>query len=241
MADRSQPLILEALTRAVAVPTGLALHGSKSIPGLFAGSAAARLAARHCTDEGYLQVAHSETKGRKTTEFYAITEKGLAFLLKEVSPRPILEALVQALEKRGGEIGTLLAVAEQTRASFAALKATAEKVLQQLHERPQPSAPVHAAAPANGSSTWPLALLEHLHQRQQAGLLDDCPLPELLQVVRVKAAEISLGQFHDELRRLHAQAKIYLHPWTGPLYEMPEPTCALLTGHEIAYYASIRT
>ena len=31
-----------------------------------------------------------------------------------------------------------------------------------------------------------------------------------------------------------------VHPWTGPMYEMPEPSFALLVGHEVAYYASYR-
>jgi hypothetical protein len=51
---------------------------------------------------------------------------------------------------------------------------------------------------------------------------------------------LSIGQFHDVLRRLHERDQVYLHPWTGPLYAMPEPQVALLVGHEIAYYASIR-
>ena len=42
------------------------------------------------------------------------------------------------------------------------------------------------------------------------------------------------------LRRLHAEERIYLHPWTGPLCELPQPPLALLVGHEIAYYASAR-
>jgi hypothetical protein len=51
---------------------------------------------------------------------------------------------------------------------------------------------------------------------------------------------LTIGHFHDTLRELHEQEKIYLHPWTGPLYEMAEPAYALLAGHEIAFYASIR-
>ena len=31
--------------------------------------------------------------------------------------------------------------------------------------------------------------------------------------------------------------QVYLHPWTGPLYALPEPAFALLVGHEVAYYA----
>ena len=44
----------------------------------------------------------------------------------------------------------------------------------------------------------------------------------------------------DGLRKLHQQEQIYLHPWTGPLYDLPEPALALLVGHEVAYYASRR-
>jgi hypothetical protein len=50
---------------------------------------------------------------------------------------------------------------------------------------------------------------------------------------------MSLGSFHDALRRLQDAGQIYLHPWTGPLHEIPEPPCALLVGHVVAYYASI--
>jgi hypothetical protein len=42
------------------------------------------------------------------------------------------------------------------------------------------------------------------------------------------------------LRLLYDAGRIYLHPWTGPLYAVPEPTFALLVGHNVAYYASLR-
>ena len=51
---------------------------------------------------------------------------------------------------------------------------------------------------------------------------------------------MSVGLFHDALRQLHEDHQVYLHPWTGPLYALPEPAFALLVGHEVAYYASIR-
>jgi hypothetical protein len=31
-----------------------------------------------------------------------------------------------------------------------------------------------------------------------------------------------------------------LHPWAGPIYEIPEPELAMLVGHAIAYYVSLR-
>lgn len=72
-----------------------------------------------------------------------------------------------------------------------------------------------------------------------SGASQDLPLPDLYR--RLEAAgSVSVGQFHDALRQLHDDHQVYLHPWTGPLYALPEPAFALLVGHEVAYYASIR-
>lgn len=74
---------------------------------------------------------------------------------------------------------------------------------------------------------------------RRGGRGQDCPLPELYRKLE-PGARLSIGHFHDCLRRLHEENQIYLHPWTGPLYALPEPAYALLVGHEIAYYASVR-
>ena len=70
---------------------------------------------------------------------------------------------------------------------------------------------------------------------------EDCPLPKLFDSLSVCEPLPTIGEFHDCLRRLHAEGAIYLHPWTGPLYALPEPAYALLAGHNIAYYASLRS
>lgn len=82
-------------------------------------------------------------------------------------------------------------------------------------------------------------MLDALRSWQAPRRLSDCPLPELYRCVRRAAPRMSIGQFQDALRSLYQKHTIYLHPWTGPLYEMPEPALALLAGHEIAYYASL--
>ena len=63
---------------------------------------------------------------------------------------------------------------------------------------------------------------------------------ELFRRLQALSPGLTLGAFHDALRRLHDGGHIYLHPWTGPLYDIPEPACALLVGHMVAYYASGR-
>lgn len=246
MADKSTQLMLEALSRAVAEPTGLPLYGSKAAPGLFAATAPARQAAEKCKEEGYLHVIRVETRGKSQREVCAITEKGLAWLLEQVSPRQVLEQLVQGLEARNDQVNELVAAARQSQASLDTLKVTIQQVLSRLQ---QPTTPPAAAAAvnglgqdpsANGSETWLSAVVHHLADWQAHRQLEDCPLPELYRRARRLAPALTVGHFHDGIRRLHEQQLIYLHPWTGPLYEIPEPALALMVGHEIAYYVSKR-
>lgn len=97
--------------------------------------------------------------------------------------------------------------------------------------------------PAHAEPTDDLAVLirEHLAEWHVASpTIADCPLPEIYRRLCAEAEKPSIGQFHDALRRLHDDHMIWLHPWTGPLYDLPYPACALLVGHEIAYFASLR-
>ena len=96
-----------------------------------------------------------------------------------------------------------------------------------------------------GAGPWAVAgyrMGEHaLAAWQRRQPIGDCPLPELWRGARATSPGLTIGQFHDALRQLSDERVLSLHPWTGPLYEMPEPETALLAGHEIAYYASGRT
>ncbi len=103
-----------------------------------------------------------------------------------------------------------------------------------LKQRKKPAS--HAPA----AEIWLGTALSFLKQRLDRGAAGDCPLPELYRQARLSAPALSVGQFHDGLRTLHDREQIYLHPWTGPLYDLPEPALALLAGHEVAYYASPR-
>ena len=178
----------------------------------------------------------------------------MAYLLSQVSPRQVLEDFVRALETRQQQSDELLDLAQQMQQSLEALKTNVEKVLQQVHQTegsaerggtesvfsPASSATTMRRIPRRPPSAPGTALhdavLAELTRWQHSGASEDCPLPHLYRQVSAP----SIGQFHDALRQLHDREKIYLHPWTGPLYDIPEPPYALLIGHEIAYYASIR-
>ena len=238
MADKSNQIVLDALNRAAAEPAGLPLYGNKAHPGLFRNTNPAKQAAQRCKQEGLLCVVRTEAKGKTPRELCAITEKGLAYLLNEVSPRAILETLVRVLEARQGQIGELTELTREARAGLSTLQTTAERVLQAIEKA---TASNGFLSLSNGSDAWMPAVLTFLVQWQTSKPSEDCPLPELFRRARQTSPTITIGHFHDGLRRLHEQERIYLHPWSGPLYEIPEPQYALLVGHEIAYYASLRT
>jgi hypothetical protein len=251
LADKSTRLIRDALTRAAAEPDGCALIAGKNEPGLFPGSAAARTTAELCKREGYLQVVRTELKGKVPREICALTDKGRQFLVREANPREVLEDFLRVLESRQADVAALADSVRHVQQSLQGIQAAVVDVLPRLtapHANastngvPMNGSALRAAPPANAAASVDLiadvkAKLAEWHVA--AGASEDCPLPELYRRLET-AGRASIGQFHDGLRQLHDERLIYLHPWTGPLYALPEPAFALLVGHEIAYYASIR-
>jgi hypothetical protein len=238
LAEKSTQLILEALNRAAADPEGVPLHSGKAATGLFSSTAAGKQAARQCKEEGLLRTVRTESKGKTTTEVCAITEKGLAFLLCQVSPRQVFEEFLRVLHSRQGQVEELLSTARRMQESMDALKGSAERAFQQVLK---PAHEIGSAQVSNGAEIWLAAVMAYLARHLESGATDDCALPVLYRHAQQTAPRLTIGQFHDGLRKLHDQQQIYLHGWTGPLYDLPEPPLALLVGHEIAYYASIHT
>jgi hypothetical protein len=277
VADKPQQLVLDALSRAAADPAGTPLFGAKADPGLFPNTAAAKLAARKALDEGLLHIVRTEARGKQTRELCAITEKGLRFLLEQVSPKQVLEDFVRVLERREGQVSDLLAAATRMAESLDGLKAAVALVLPQVRAE---RVSVRAGSVSDGSGSHPSLTLaartagnRSVHHMNgvatleapavvvapdtlddlagavlarlsdwaaSAGAAQDCPLPELYRSLTCREVPPTIGAFHDCLRQLHADRRVYLHPWTGPLYALPEPAYALLAGHNVAYYASTR-
>jgi hypothetical protein len=252
VADKSSQLVLTALARAASAGSGVPWHGGRSAPGLFPTTAVGKQAAQRSRDEGLLRptAEPAPAAGRPTgPELGAITDKGMAYLLSQVSPKQVLEDMVRALEAREAQVGQLLAAVRTMQTAFQALKSSAEQALAaagrpgrdlkalfadfcRSGETNGESAPVPAAAPADEAILACLA--------GWSAPMQDCPLPELYRQACARRPGLSVGQFHDALRRLHDAEQVYLHPWAGPLYELPEPPYALLVGHLVAYYASLR-
>jgi hypothetical protein len=268
VADKLTQQITDALSKAAADPAGLPLYAAKADPGLF--PAAAKLAAQKCVADGLVKVVRTDTKGKTTRELYALTDAGWEYLLAAVNPKQVLEDFVRVLEARQEEVGELLTTARRMADSLQGLKDAAARVLPRVAavriQQPNSSATfpkrevgdraacllpfplrggVHhmngtavLADPAADLAAGVLARLSDWAASANAG--EDCPLPELYRGLSVLDPAPSIGAFHDCLRQLHAAGTVYLHPWTGPLYALPEPALALLVGHNVAYYASPR-
>jgi len=237
MADSSTQLILDALSVAAAEPSGMALFGTRSRPGLFPSSAAARQAAARCRELDLLKTLRTETKGKTRHEICALSEQGLTFLLNQAGPKRVLENIARTLEPRMTVLDGLVDAVKQTQADLSALRTAAERALVEVGT---PSNGALAALNHHGLDGWMTSLLDHLERRHRADAIEDCPLPELFRACRQTQTALTIGEFHDGLRRWYERERVYLHPWTGPLHEIPEPAYALLIGHEIAYYASLR-
>lgn len=258
MADKITQQIIDALTKVAAVPGGLPLYASKTDAGLFPNTTAAKPAAQKCMTDGLIRMVGTETKGKITRDLYGITEAGWEFLLAAVNPKQVLEDFVRVLEARQGEVGELLDTARRMADSLQGLKEAVARVLPTVSMtrigpalRSTNSTALRSASRLNGVPepvSCAIAVMEaDLAPAILARLTDwsgtageDCPLPELFRSLSRLESPPTIGEFHDCLRRLHADGAIYLHPWTGPLYAIPEPAYALLVGHGIMYYASAR-
>src|SRR2546423_12803503 len=140
--------MLDALSRAVAEPTGLPLFGSKRSPGLFVATSAARFAAQRCVEEALVRVLRQEPRGKTTQDICAITDKGLHYLLDQVSPHQVLEDLVRAVEGRQTQLQELTSAVRQAQGSLDGMRTATLQVIQQLHRCPDTPMPQGATAHA---------------------------------------------------------------------------------------------
>jgi hypothetical protein len=79
-------------------------------------------------------------------------------------------------------------------------------------------------------------LQQHVQQHKRQSPLRPLDLPQLFRFARSRQPDLSLGQFHDLVRRLSDAGRIRLSPFTQAMYQLPEPQCAMIVGREIMYY-----
>lgn len=230
MADKLTQLVVEALSRAAADPTGVPLWASRSEAGLFPPTSAAKPAAKRCLDDGFLQTLPADPRNRISKELVRITAKGTEFLLDQANPKQVLEDIARVLEARQAEVAELQSAVRRMADGLEALATILSAVT------PRTAMARAAAEPTD----LPATILAHL-AKWTAATQQDCPLPDVFAAATAAHPGLTVGRFHDALRLLHAAGRVYLHPWTGPLYAVPDPSVALLSGHNVAYYASVKS
>src|SRR5262245_40467472 len=127
--DKTQPLILEALEHSIREPAGLPLHGKG---GLFPSGAAGKQAAQACLAQGWLQSVRTETKGKAKVEHFTLSESGLAHLLERTSARPILESLLEAIQRCQSRIHDWIDSVQKSQGYLDSLRSTAYRILEQM-------------------------------------------------------------------------------------------------------------
>lgn len=98
----------------------------------------------------------------------------------------------------------------------------------------QTSAP--AAVPADD---WGQEVVRLVTEQKQRHAFQRLTLPQLFERVRARRPDLTLGQFHDGLRRLQDDKRIRLSPYTQALATIDDPRTALFLDREVKYYVEL--
>jgi hypothetical protein len=236
----------------LADPAAKVLYGSKKQSGFFdSGALAVKQAGQFCLDQGWLEpTGHFEGKGKSRKERYRLTPAGAREVLENSEPVTLLRGAADSLRQNAEQLESLRSSVQETlssldrqRQNVRGLTELVTKIQDRLRLPDLPqletgwqragSGPV---SPASCEADWLPRILEHLEGYQRRHPYGHCPLPELFHHV-AEPTGLTIGQFHDGLRRLVDEGKIRLHAFTGAAYQLQEEQFALVGGQEIKYYA----
>ncbi|MBM4073338.1 MAG: hypothetical protein FJ271_31110 [Planctomycetes bacterium] len=202
-------------------------------------------------------------KGKAKKELFILSPAGIQAVLAQTDPKPILESLRAGLERIEsqsanivGEVrGNLIAVLETVKTTLlgaleplAALRdlTSIKQSISQVLERIKPvdvgqfvnkaSGPVQSDA---ADDQWLEVVLRMAADQRQMNPFQRLTLPQIFERLKGERLNLSLGQFHDGLRRLHQQNRIRLGPFTQALATLDDPRNALYLDREVKYYVEL--
>lgn len=265
-AVQAEALALAALSQMLGDPSPRLLHGAKGQVGVFASaSAAEKSAAKLCLDHGWLvKTGELPGKGKAKKELFCLSAVGIQAVLAQSDPKPLLESLragLERIEAQSGNIvgevrGNLVAALDAMNTTIlgaleplAALRDLAQikQNLSQVLERVQPvdveqllnRAPIPVAPAASADERWLEAVPRMAAEQRQKNPFQRLTLPQIFERLKEERPDLSLGQFHDGLRRLHQQNRIRLGPYTQALATLDDPRNALYLDREVKYYVEL--
>lgn len=233
------PLAVEALLRAAADPRPLKLHGTKASPGIFLSSTApAKSAARRCLDKGWLEsTGEFVGKGKTAKETYRITPAGIDFALKNAPEAKLLGDLLAAADGHQQTLRQLADALDRTRRAAEAQN----KLLLDLQQKKQLATGAEGCVRGetvakSSDADWLEKIVDYVRDYRRDHPHRSCSFAELYRRV-AEPAGMTIGQFHDGLRRLSRERKISLEPWTGAMSDLEEDHLALVLAKETKFYA----
>jgi hypothetical protein len=247
MSDRITEVLAEALKRALDDPAAeRRLYKSGKLDGLFPGrGGAGGQAAARALAEGLLEPVRTETRGKALIEWVRLTPRGVEFLHEHESPAAALHGLRDALRANRQAVPLWLAdmraalhglderLAADARRWEQRLDALTRRVEETLRRLDAAGPPEEVAR----VYPWAADALTYLDRRRGGGADGDCPLPELFGALARQHAGLSVGAFHEGLRRLRERRALRLVAADGT--ELAQPEFALLDGGAVLYYAAL--
>jgi hypothetical protein len=242
------------------------LQGTGQIRGLFSAGKTGSPVAKRALDEGLLkqvpptEQSPSRSSRAKPPVFVVITDKGRQLVLDSDSPITVLKALGDSLVPQGvslangvqaalAEVVSLRESVEQLRHGFQAQLATYQQTAQALEAAIERARRQGATAPVPSSPSLPPSeqhrvnwLDEVVHlvvEQKQRNQFERLTLPRIYEHLKKTRPDLSLGQFHDGLRRLQTQRRIRLTAYTQALATLEDAQNALYLDREVKFYVDL--
>lgn len=236
--DKQTEILVGALRQALGRSEEQRLYRAGKLEGLFPGrTGPAGDAAQQALREGLIEIVRTETKGKVAIDWARPTPAGVEFLHRHESPVRALHDLRETLQANQQAIplwleglhGDLRQLGEAVASSAARWVEKLEELTRRVDDalrRIEAAAPLVPKELLDGLP-WSVDAVNYLDRRRNGGAPDACPLPELFAALVAPHPGLTIGGFHDGLRRLHERRVVRLQPATG---EVVRPEFALLVG-----------
>ena len=213
---RDEEMMLAGLRRLLAEP-GAKLFGGGRSRGVFPQrTVAAERAAGLLIDRGYLEC--------DDTGSCRLTSIGVKWLAENDEVKILLEDILRSAETQRERLESIAESCLKEATRLAQQRMAVSTILARM------------GSPHSDVDSLDEAVLETLGAQKRGQMLADLSVADLYASLESRGIDVTIGRFHDSLRRLREAGRLRLAPWTGPLYELPSPAHALLIGHEVLYY-----
>jgi hypothetical protein len=144
-----------------------------------------------------------------------------------------LEKVEAALQHQGQE-----GLAEKIDQAFASLQKRLEKPMSLAPAQSMPVSPEPVKVPPK-STDWSEDVIRMVVEQKQRSSFQRLTLPQIFERLRTTHPDMTLGQFHDGLRRLQDEKRLRLGPYTQALATLDDPRNALFLDREVKFYVEL--